>query len=93
VVAIHRHLVADERDGPEGIGGGLQADQFLQALVGRDLLLHLAESDQLLGELGGIHGVQRILVLQLLGQQQQEVVVGFVQSGSRVVRARARTRT
>jgi hypothetical protein len=50
----------------------LQVDETLQIGVRVDLLLDRSEFDQLLRELIGIERIERILVLQLRGQQLQE---------------------
>jgi hypothetical protein len=47
----------------------LQVDETLQIGVRVDLLLDRSEFDQLLRELIGIERIERILVLQLRGQQ------------------------
>ena len=50
----------------------LQLDQRGELLVHVDLLLDLGELHELLGELVGVERFERVLVLQLRGQQPQE---------------------
>ena len=54
------------------LGGLLQRNQGLQVRVLVDLLLDRGEFDELLGELVGVERGERILVLQLRGQQLQK---------------------
>ena len=57
-----------------GLGVGLQRDQLFQVAVGIDLLFDHGELDQLVSELGRVHGRQRVLVLELRRQHVEEGV-------------------
>ena len=50
----------------------LQRDEGLQLRIHVHLLLDAGELDELLGELVGVERVERILILELGGQQRQE---------------------
>jgi hypothetical protein len=61
----------------------LQRDQGLELCVRLELLFDLCELHELLRELVGVQRIERVLVLQLRGQQLQE--------GGEVARERSRT--
>ncbi len=52
----------------------LQRNQRLQVGIHVDLLLDRGELDELLGELVGIERIERILVLQLRGEEREEFI-------------------
>jgi hypothetical protein len=51
-----------------------ERNKAVEFLVGIDLLFDARECNQLVRELGRVHRVQRVLILQLRGKQGQELV-------------------
>ena len=51
----------------------------LETLVGEQCLLDARKHDELFRELRRVHGRKRILILELGGQQSQEIIEGLVQ--------------
>src|SRR4029077_8038433 len=71
-VAVDSDVGADQLQRLQRFRTLLHRDQRLQVRVHVDLLLDGRELDQLLGELIGVERIERILVLQLRGQEFQE---------------------
>jgi hypothetical protein len=60
-----------------GFGALLHGNQRLQIGVHVDLLLDRSKLDELVGELVGVERIERILILQLRGQQATRVLGHF----------------
>ena len=72
VCPFDHHGGADQAERGGRLRGLLQRDQSGKRVVRLELLLDLGELDQLLGELVGVERIERVLVLQLRGEQLQE---------------------
>ena len=64
--------LADELERGGVLRGLLQRDQRGELVVGLELLLDLRELHELRGELVGVERIERVLVLELRGEQRQE---------------------
>src|SRR6185312_2345831 len=80
--------LAEEARRLQQLVGLVGSDQRVELGVGVDLLLDLAELDELRGELGRVLRRQRVLVLQLRRQQREELVEGLADA-ERILRRRA----
>ena len=87
--AVDHGGLADEAERLGRLRGLLKRYQRGELVVGLELLLDGSKFDQLLGELVGVQRIQRVLVLQLRGQQRQE---GLEIAGDVHVRAERRAR-
>ena len=88
VAVLDHHLLVDQGERRHLLRAGLGRGQPVHGVVEVEQLFQLAVLGQLGGELGGVRGVERILVLQLGDQQGEELVLaqrvfGFGGGGGR----------
>ncbi len=88
--AVDRDGLADEHQRLGRLRGLLDLHQRGELIVGLELLLDLRELHELLGELVGVQRIERVLVLQLRGQQQQEGLEIVRDAAPRVARGAGR---
>ena len=72
LAAVDGNRVADIDQRLRRLGALFDFDQRLQLIVRFELLLDAGKLHELLGELVGVERIERVLVLQLRGQQRQE---------------------